>query len=170
MIINGQQAGPFPKEELLRQGLTPQTPVWHQGMSDWRPAGNVSELSDLFVSPYGQHQGPRPGAYRQYAPGQTYTTGASGIPHTNWMPWAIVSCVLNICSCIGLVFSILGIVNASKANNFYDVGNDIQGDAANQTAKIMTILALVFAGLGIIGNIVWYIVYGAASLAALGNI
>lgn len=86
------------------------------------------------------------------------------------MPWAIVSCVLNICSCIGLVFSILGIVHASKANNWYAVGNDMQGDSANQTAKTMTIIALVFAGLGIIGNIVYFLIYGAATLATLGSL
>lgn len=78
--------------------------------------------------------------------------------------------MLNICSCIGLVFSILGIVHASKANNWYAVGNDMQGDSANQTAKTMTIIALVFAGLGIIGNIVYFLIYGAATLATLGSL
>lgn len=89
MIINGQQAGPFPKEALLQQGLTPQTPVWHQGMNDWRPASQVTELADLFqgdqeqTNIYGQTQ---PNPFRQYAPGQDLNSGMrgpTGVPHTN---------------------------------------------------------------------------------------
>ncbi len=176
MIKNGTQMGPFSKESLLANGLTPDTPVWRAGMSDWRPAGQVTELADLFrasedsaFGSYAQVE-PQPGPYRQYAPGQQPQyghPGPSGVPHTNWMPWAIVATVLNICSCIGLVFGIIGIVHASKANNFYAIGDDLNGDSNNSTAKIMTIIALVLAGVGIIGNIIYFLVYGAASLASL---
>lgn len=180
MIINGTQAGPFPKEELLSKGLTPGTPVWCAGMSDWRPAEQVSELEYLFQpsddSAFGAYSQPepQPGPYRQYAPGQQYGRqqfyGPTGVPHTNWMPWAIVATVINICSCIGLIFGIIGIVHASKANNFYQVGDDLQGDSNNSTAKIMTIIALVIGGLGILGNIIYFFIYGAATLASLSSL
>lgn len=176
MIINGQQAGPFPKEELLQHGLTRDTPVWTEGMQDWRPAGQIADLQDLFATNAAGH-GPQPNPYRQYAPGEQpvgyrgngHGNGSTHHPHTNWMPWAIVSCVLNLCSCIGLVFSILGIVNASKADKFYNIGDLYQGDEANRTAKIMTIIALVFGGLGVIGNILYAIFYGAAAMATLAQ-
>lgn len=168
--------GPFSKESLLANGLTPDTPVWRAGMNDWRPAGQVAELSDLFCASedsafgaYAQVE-PQPGPYRQYAPGQRPAqgyVGPTGVPHTNWLPWAIVATVLNICSCIGLVFGIIGIVHASKANKFYEIGDDLNGDSNNSTAKIMTIIGLVLAGVAIVGNILYYLFYGAATLAAL---
>jgi hypothetical protein len=48
---NGQQQGPFKREELMRMGLTPSTLVWRQGMSQWMAASAMPELSDLFVAP-----------------------------------------------------------------------------------------------------------------------
>lgn len=70
---------------------------------------------------------------------------------TNWMPWAIVATVLGLlCSCIGAIFGIIGIVQANKANNFYARDLYREGDAANSNAKIMSIIGLIFAGIGII--------------------
>ena len=50
--INGQQVGPVPPSELAARvasgELTPQTPVWRQGMAAWTPAGQVPELGPLF--------------------------------------------------------------------------------------------------------------------------
>jgi membrane protease subunit (stomatin/prohibitin family) len=52
--INGQQVGPVPPSELAARvssgELTPQTPVWKQGMAAWTPAGQVAELAPLFSS------------------------------------------------------------------------------------------------------------------------
>jgi membrane protease subunit (stomatin/prohibitin family) len=52
--INGQQAGPFDAAALQQQvqggQITRQTLVWKQGMSNWTPAGEVSELANLFGS------------------------------------------------------------------------------------------------------------------------
>ncbi len=52
--INGQQAGPFDAAVLQQQveggQVTRQTLVWKQGMSNWTPAGEVSELAHLFGS------------------------------------------------------------------------------------------------------------------------
>lgn len=75
---------------------------------------------------------------------------------TNWLPWAIVATVLGFfTSCIGAIFGIIGIVQANKANTLYAQGFDREGDSANSNARIMTILGLIFAGLGII-FIFWF--------------
>lgn len=69
----------------------------------------------------------------------------------NWLPWAIVATVLGFfTSCIGAIFGIIGIVQANRANNLYAQGFDREGDAANSNAKIMTVIGLIFAGLGIL--------------------
>lgn len=70
---------------------------------------------------------------------------------TNWLPWAIVATVVGFfTSCIGAIFGIIGIVQANKANTLYSRGMDAEGDAANSNAKTMTIIGLIFAGIGII--------------------
>lgn len=70
---------------------------------------------------------------------------------TNWLPWAIVATVVGFfASCIGAIFGIIAIIQANKANTLYARGMDREGDAANSNAKIMTIIGLILAGIGII--------------------
>lgn len=155
LIIDGHQAGPYTKENLLGMGVRTDTPVWREGMADWQPAGTLAELNDLFyerppIPPNGQ---------------QSATPGVP-IPHFNWMSWAIVGTICGLLfSCIGVIFGILGINAASKANAAYDAGNKAEGDSNQSTAKTMTIIALVISGLGIIGSIF----YGAAVILALSS-
>lgn len=51
--VNGQQAGPFNIQQMQQMAqtgqLTKDTYVWKQGMTQWEFAGNVQELSSLFV-------------------------------------------------------------------------------------------------------------------------
>lgn len=144
IIINDQQQGPFAKEELLSRGLTPQTMVWCQGMPDWMPASSVHDLNDLFARPQQpQYQQP----YQQQYPQQPVGT------FTNWLPWAIVGTVLGICSCIGLVLGIIGITKANGANNAYKCGDYDLARSVNNSARTLTILSLVFDGIGILINI-----------------
>lgn len=47
IIENGQQAGPFTIYELKDKGITSDTLVWAEGMSDWQPAWKVEELKNF---------------------------------------------------------------------------------------------------------------------------
>lgn len=195
IIRDGNQAGPYPKEVLVMQGLTPETYVWREGMSGWVRANEMDELADLFVTeppqhpqeaeyephrqpgynqqqgydrqqrgyeqqnpygrqnPYGQ-QNPygRQNPYGQpnpYGPQNPYQQGP-----TNWLPWAIVATIIGFMfSCIGGIFGIIGIVQANKANAAYLQGDNITGDAANSSARTMTIIGLVMGGIGLIGSL-----------------
>ncbi|MDE6310753.1 MAG: CD225/dispanin family protein [Muribaculaceae bacterium] len=44
---DGAQKGPFTVFELFEKNLTPQTPVWCEGMDKWRHAGEVPALGPL---------------------------------------------------------------------------------------------------------------------------
>ncbi len=123
-IVNGVQIGPMLPYELIRRGVAPQTPVWSEGMSDWREASTVDDFRQFFTTP--------------------------AIQHTNWLPWAIVGTVLALCtSCIGVIFGIIGIIKASEANRHYAEGNESMGRMANSNAQIMTIIALALDAVGI---------------------
>lgn len=70
---------------------------------------------------------------------------------TNWLPWAIVATVLGFfTSCFGVIFGIIGIIQANKANTLYARGYEREGDAANSNARIMTIIGLVIAAICIL--------------------
>lgn len=46
--LDGKQAGPFSETEIVRlindKKITRETLVWHQGMNQWKPAGDVPEI------------------------------------------------------------------------------------------------------------------------------
>ena len=46
---NNQRLGPFPLEQLLANGLTPDTLVWCSGMPGWQKATEVPEVAVLFA-------------------------------------------------------------------------------------------------------------------------
>lgn len=186
LIINEQQRGPFAKEDLLAQGLTPSTMVWREGMADWAPATEVTELQELFYQqpaqpqsrqtqcaqpgqppqqPYQQPQQGYQQPYQQPYQQQGYQQQQYPQPPqqpqypqyqaqpTNWLPWAIVATVLGLCSCIGLVLGIIAITRANSANKFYQFGDTVSGNAANSSARTLTIIALAFDGIGLLVNI-----------------
>ena len=55
VAVNDLQTGPFSKyvlSQMVQSGqLLPETLVWKQGMPNWIPAGQVSELASLFAIP-----------------------------------------------------------------------------------------------------------------------
>lgn len=162
MIINGQQCGPFAKNELKSKGLLPTSHVWKTGMNDWMPAAEVPELQSLFQ---GQTPPPYMGtAYvnhnqsqHQYAPGQeVYNPQYQNTPHKDWLPWAIVSTVLGFfCSCLASIFGIIAIIKANSANRLYREGKYQQAKSENSSAKTMTIIGFANAIIGIIVKIIY---------------
>jgi TM2 domain-containing membrane protein YozV len=51
LAINGQQRGPFPVQDLIRQGMKSDTLVWAEGMANWTPAHQIAELARVFTPP-----------------------------------------------------------------------------------------------------------------------
>ena len=48
--IDGQQSGPFSKDDLKLMRITRSTYVWFEGQDHWEEMGSIPELSDLFRS------------------------------------------------------------------------------------------------------------------------
>ncbi|MDE5712269.1 MAG: GYF domain-containing protein [Muribaculaceae bacterium] len=73
--------------------------------------------------------------------------------HTNWMPWAIAATIIGfLFSCIGAIFGIVAIVQSNKANEMFAAGFDESANSANNTAKTMTIIGFVLAGVGLVSS------------------
>ena len=78
---NNQSQGPFEPAQLVQMGLTHQTLVWNETLTEWVPAAQVSELSALlpeqtFSMPPTPQQPPIP--QQAYGQQQTYGQPAYG--------------------------------------------------------------------------------------------
>lgn len=178
-MINGNRVGPATVAELINNGLRLDTPVWHNGLHDWVPASTQVEIVQAFndnrpphFNSFGQQSfGQQPNfsqnplyGNQQFSGNNQYNNPYNNQSYnnqpynnsplrTNWLPWAIVAAIVGfLFSCIGAIFGIIAIVQANKANDLYAAGYDEQGDSANNSAKIMTIIGLVLAGIGIVAS------------------
>ena len=69
IIVNGQQVGPMPKEQLVNYGLCPTSKVWCEGMPNWADASTVPDLqSILYPQQPPTPQPPHQGGYQQPQP------------------------------------------------------------------------------------------------------
>ncbi len=175
-MLGGQRIGPSDPQALAATGISPDTPVWRNGMQDWAPASTQPELMAA-INGRRQSVPPMPGqasAGNAYYGQSGYSRPGQGQPfnpykqHTNWLPWAVGGTVVGfLFSCIGVIFGIIGIVQANKANEAFAVGNEVAGEQANNTAKTMTIIALAFGGVGLITTVVGTVTGLFSALATL---
>lgn len=84
IIVNGQQMGPMPKEQLVKYGLNPGSKVWAEGMPNWVDAATVADLRSVLYPqqpPIPQQQTPYQGGGYQQAPNYGGQSGAGTPPY-----------------------------------------------------------------------------------------
>lgn len=160
IVINGEQKGPYPKQDLLSHGLSPESYVWCQGMSDWKRAAEVADLALLL---HEQKYGKEPrdnGNADRVVPPPVYREPEGYSNYFNWKPWAIVAIVLGcIFSLIGAIFGIIALRHAGRANRNFENGNTQTGEFENKSARTFVIIAGVLIAIGVVVN-----------LSGLGNV
>ena len=88
MFVNGENKGPFSKEALIAEGLTPDTMVWRSDLPNWVEARSVPELMEILQygnpgnsysgsSNYGQNVSKESYGSQQYG-GQQYGGSSYG--------------------------------------------------------------------------------------------
>ena len=172
---NNERLGPFPVEQLIANGITPDTLVWCQGMPGWEKAVNVPEVAALFAPQQPQpdytvqNQGYQQPQYQQpqyaqpqyqqpqYAQPQyqqpQYGYGNMPPRPDNNLVWAIL-CTVLCCLPLGIV----SIIKASSVNSLYDRGDYAGAQAAADSAKKWAIW-------GAVGAVVFWIIYLIAIFA-----
>lgn len=115
ILQNNKKQGPYSLEELSNKNINADTMVWNVGLSNWKPAKTVSELSDLL-----SNLPPVP------PPSQS-------MPKT----WLVES-ILVTCFCC-LPFGIVGIINATKIETLYSSGAYAQALYYSKQAKKWTL-------------------------------
>lgn len=134
ILHNNTKQGPYSLDELKGENIDVDTMVWSVGFSNWKPAKNVPELSDLLSSLPPTPPLPKP------------------MPKT----WLVESILITCFCCIP--FGIIGIVNATKIENLYLNNEYERAFYHSQQAKKWTLwgffTALVLILLYIIGLII----------------
>lgn len=148
VAVGESKTGPFSIDELKTKNITRDTLVWTEGMADWKRAGDVSELSDLWSS---RSDLPPPIAQRARDSRQESSTTTA--PPKTWM---VESILVTILCC--LPFGIAGIVNASQVESRYYAGNIEGAQRASIEAKKWTMIGFWIGVAGVGVYVIWVII------------
>lgn len=119
ILEQGRKTGPFSLQELKERNIQPTTYIWASGMDDWTEAKEIEELSGLL---------------------QEVPPPIPLIPSNFLLP----SILATIFCC--LPFGIVGIINALKVNEAYNMGNYTAAKDYSEKAKEWSKISL---GIGI---------------------
>jgi Interferon-induced transmembrane protein/GYF domain 2 len=114
-----ERFGPFTLEQLREKNITAGTLVWKEGLPDWVPARNLSDLESLFPL---DSISPPPLAV-------PYGTPVVEAPPKNWL---IESILVTILCCLPL--GIVGIIYATKVDTLWSTGQREAAYKASQEA------------------------------------
>lgn len=173
---NGSNMGPYSLEQLKDLGISPDTPVWYNGLPDWTPAGVAPATRELFFAPSpdkaivpaepsaeaqatpasGESAPPVPGAQQGYNPNQGYYGGQGynpqGYPYgpgQQGPPPSYLAWAIISTLCCCMPFGIVAIIYASKVNGLWLRGDVNGAYKASARAQTWTILAIV---IGLLAN------------------
>lgn len=162
---NGQQSGPYKREELQSLDLTQDTLVWYIGLNEWKPAGQCPDLAFLFAQPTPP---PTPNSYQQstsYGPQQPFGNPGNMPPArpSSYLAWSIIVTVL----CC-LPFGIVAIIKSASVNERYNIGDYVGAEKASKSARNWCIAAACTSvGLAIL-YVLFYVICFAATFSSFG--
>ena len=177
VIFNNRQAGPYTLDQLRSMPLSPNTPVWYEGLADWTPASQAPVTQVLFQPQAdnadnvqwqqpnntqwqqpnnGQWQQPNNGQWQQPNNGQWQQPNNGQWQQPNGpqepMPSTyLVGAILATIFCC-LPAGIVAIIYSSKVSDRYARGDYNGARRASEAAQIWIIVSIA-AGL------IWGIVY-----------
>lgn len=142
--------GPFTLEELREKNITRETKVWFQELGEWKPAGTVPELTDIFKLV------PPPIT----KPNSNFNSMENLNNQKPPKTWLVESILVTLFCC--LPFGIAGIVNASKVESRFYAGDFVGANRASEEAKKWTTVSF-WIGLAIV--VIYLIVVIAAAVS-----
>jgi hypothetical protein len=143
----GQQAGPVPVDQLLKQGITANTYVWCVGMANWEKAGKTEGLKSLFTT----NKTKSGGEIGSLFPEETETVDYTNCPDNN-LTWAAVSAISF------WPLAIIAIVKALSVKKQWKAGKQEQAAESAKQAKNWAMASIITgAVIGIVSNIIMLI-------------
>lgn len=129
LTINGQNIGPITAERVFDYPVTPETLIWHEGLTDWIPLKQDSSLFTEYIN-----RNPEPPIY-----------SVNPIPRnkppkpSSYLAFSIIT---TICCCI--VTGIIAIVYSTKVDPAYYNGDYEKAFKYSKTAYWLNIGSLIF--------------------------
>ncbi|MDO4722556.1 CD225/dispanin family protein [Porphyromonas circumdentaria] len=145
-IINGMQQGPFTLEELLKRGITRDTPLWTEGMVDWLPASGIPEVARHLT----YRQTPPPSYEAQIRYGEI-TNEDRGVCPPTYLVWSVLM-TLFCCWFLG----IFAIINSAGVQSAYRRGDYELAQRKSKTALTLTIIGAI---VGFVFSVIYFIFF-----------
>lgn len=154
-MINGNRIGPMHPAMLVQNGMRSDTMVWCEGLPDWVVASSRADLlpylNGVGGNLYGNFGNPNSGNI--YNNGNTGFSNYGSV-YKSQKGIAVFSAIVTfLFSCIGLIFGIMAIINAGKADKAHAMGDDESAIRYNRTCRTNYTIALIFAGIGILFSV-----------------
>jgi hypothetical protein len=130
-----ERFGPFTLEQLRDKNITEGTLVWKEGLPDWVPARNLSDLQSLFPPETGF---PPPLSV-------PYVNPVAEAPPKNWL---IESILVTLFCCLPL--GIVGIIHATKVDTLWNSGQREEAYKSSREAGKWTKLGAILGVIGIV--------------------
>ncbi len=136
----GKQKGTFSPIELKNENIRKETLVWTQGMPEWLPAEQVTELQFLFDASLQQAPPAIEGPENRASQAISETTPA--MPKT-WLTESLLVTILPaiLCSSILSLLGIVAIVKASQVQTLYMQGRYDEAKIMSKDARRWTKIA-----------------------------
>lgn len=158
---NGTQLGPLTEQELSEKASRGEVSVsdlvWKEGMSDWKPLGQVAEFSGVVGQAPPPVNLPTSGNVALAQPPAYSSSRMSHPTIPNYLWQSIVSTVL----CC-MPFGVVAIVFAAKVDSLVARGDIAGAEAASKSAKTWMIAAVATGGAVILLYVI-LVVIGIAS-------
>lgn len=136
IFLNGIQQGPYTLDQLRMLNLTPDTPVWYEGLPDWAAAAMAPATMCLFAP-----QTPPPPS-PSYAPGQSQVPNLPPKPST-YLVWSVILTIL-CCSPFALAAIFTGMISSSR----YQQGNYAGAQSMSEATAWLIMLSIVWGLVG----------------------
>lgn len=150
-IIDNRHAGPFTARQLADMDIRPDTPVWHEGLPDWVPAREISEIAAIMIARQNAHTQPQAPAPAYNAPAQPcnvpaqITTGTEAEPcPPTYLAWSIIVTIL-CCQLAGIP----AIIFSAQVKSAYRRGEMAKARKMSEWAQWFIIIAIVLGVLTI---------------------
>lgn len=142
IIENGHQYGPFSIEQLKKRGITLNTQVWHEGMTQWTCAKNIPDLVDIA-------QPPLPGITPPYNSDGTYSPYGYNLPSpdrpypNDYKTLAIIATIITFLGCYFIPFGVVSLIYSLNVESKWKRGDYVGAERYAKHAKIWGICTLV---------------------------
>lgn len=147
IYLNGLQQGPYTIDQLRLLPITPETPVWYEGLPQWTPASQAPAIAGWFngrdVDSHVAETPVNPAVDTSPAPASGPVEVIPPRPKT----YLVLSIVLTVLCCSPLALA--AIITGSMSSSRYNEGRYESARSMSEVTEWLLILAVVFAVIGL---------------------